>query len=206
MSTHNTDRFASGSVRRYPRYFRYLRSLLINGIVKTSSKQIAEALELTPSQVKADLNRFNNVGQQGYGYNVKLLYTEISRELGAGDGMSAVIIGTGIKTAKLFAERFEGRGVGVCAVFSDDTEADHSLPCYPTSMIKEVLQKTPADIAVVTEFPCGVDACELARLGIKGIWNMTQTDIRSSECDIPIINLPIGDILMGLCYEIRNKD
>lgn len=101
------------SYQRYPRYFRVLRTLLVNGIMKVSSVELARHLNITPSTVRADLNRFSGVGQQGYGYNVKLLYTGISRELGAGDNMSAVIIGGDAAFAKRLAERFEGRGVTV---------------------------------------------------------------------------------------------
>ena len=105
------------SYQRYPRYFRVLRTLLVNGIMKVSSVELARHLNITPSTVRADLNRFSGVGQQGYGYNVKLLYTGISRELGAGDNMSAVIIGGDAAFAKRLAERFEGRGVTVTCFF-----------------------------------------------------------------------------------------
>ena len=37
----------------------------------------------------------------------------------------------------------------------------------------------------------------------KVIWNMTQKDI---ELDIPVLNLPVGDIIMGLMCEIRHME
>ena len=93
MSRQNYGYLYGSAGKRYPRYFRCLRELLMNGVMKVSSAELADRLGLTPSQVRTDLNGFDGAGQQGYGYNVKLLYTEISRELGAGDGMTAVIIG-----------------------------------------------------------------------------------------------------------------
>ena len=51
--------------------------------------------------------------------------------------------------------------------------------------------------------PEGMSADTLVSLGIKGIWNMTQNDIIAP---VPVINLPVGDIIMNLCYEIRRKE
>ena len=38
---------------------------------------------VTASQIRQDLNNFGGFGQQGYGYNVQYLYTEIGKILGA---------------------------------------------------------------------------------------------------------------------------
>ena len=184
------------SYQRYPRYFRVLRTLLVNGIMKISSGDLAKQLNITPSTVRADLNRFSGVGQQGYGYNVKLLYTGISRELGAGDSMTSVIIGGDAAFAGRLAERFEGRGVTVSRFFPEDGNGS-------ASEITGFLSASPADIAVIVSMPEGMSADTLVSLGIKGIWNMTQNDIIAP---IPVINLPVGDIIMNLCYEIRRKE
>lgn len=191
------------SNQRYPRYFRVLRTLLVNGIMKISSGDLAKLLNITPSTVRADLNRFSGVGQQGYGYNVKLLYTGISKELGAGDSMTAVIIGGDAAFAKRLAERFEGRGVTVSCFFPDSGEGDGESDSCSAPEITAFLMASPADIAVIVSLPEGMSADTLVSLGIKGIWNMTQNDIIAP---IPVINLPVGDIIMNLCYEIRRKE
>ena len=61
------------SYQRYPRYFRVLRTLLVNGIMKVSSVELARHLNITPSTVRADLNRSldklilrNQYAQVGY--------------------------------------------------------------------------------------------------------------------------------------------
>lgn len=191
------------SYQRYPRYFRVLRTMLVNGSVKVSSVELARQLNITPSTVRADLNRFPGVGQQGYGYNVKLLYKVISRELGAGDNMSAVIIGGDAAFAKRLAERFEGRGVTVLCFFPDRWDGKGEISSCPTSEIGNFLSSSPADIAVIVSMPKEVSAEMLVSLGIKGIWNMTQNDI---SAPIPVINLPVGDIIMNLCYEIKRRE
>ena len=160
-------------------------------------------LNITPSTVRADLNRFSGVGQQGYGYNVKLLYTGISRELGAGDNMSAVIIGGDAAFAKRLAERFEGRGVTVTCFFPDIGEGDGKTGSCAVTEISRYLSEAPADIAVIVSLP-EADECRYACFPRdKGnVWNMTQNDIIAP---VPVINLPVGDIIMNLCYEIRRK-
>ncbi len=202
MSTKNYNFIPGSSARRLPRYFRYLRELLMNGIMRTSSGELAEKLGITPSQVRSDLNKFEGTGQQGYGYNIKLLYTEISRELGVGDRMTAVIIGGDGAFTKRLSERFEGRGVTVIASFAEKKDSCETVPVYPFSSLTGFLEKCPADIAVIVECPRGLSPEELISKGIKGIWNLTQTDITAS---IPVINLPVGDIIMSLCYEIRKN-
>ncbi len=193
--------FCEGRDKRLARYFRYLRKLLVNGYIRTNSREIARALELTPSQVRSDLRCFDGAGQQGYGYNVKLLYTAISRELGTADGRKAIVIGGDSALVSYLKDCFEGRGVFVTAAFSQDKD-NFSVPVYPIERISDVLKASSADIAVIAELPDGMGASELEALGIKGIWNTTQDDLYGN---IPIINLPVGDVVMFLCHEIRKQ-
>ena len=64
-------------IKRLPRYYRFLENLKDNGIVRISSKELAERMGLTASQIRHDFNCFGGFGQQGYGYNVPELYTKI---------------------------------------------------------------------------------------------------------------------------------
>ena len=64
-------------IRRLPRYYRYLGELLESGVERISSNELSKRMKVTASQIRQDLNNFGGFGQQGYGYNVKYLYTEI---------------------------------------------------------------------------------------------------------------------------------
>ena len=66
-------------IRRLPRYYRYLGELLENGVERISSNDLSKRMKVTASQIRQDLNNFGGFGQQGYGYNVKYLYTEIGK-------------------------------------------------------------------------------------------------------------------------------
>ena len=54
-------------IRRLPRYYRFLGELLKTGTERISSRELAEKMGLTASQIRQDLNCFGGFGQQGYG-------------------------------------------------------------------------------------------------------------------------------------------
>ena len=83
-------------IRRLPRYYRYLGELLENGVERISSNDLSKRMKVTASQIRQDLNNFGGFGQQGYGYNVKYLYTEIGKILGLEEDHNIIIIGAGI--------------------------------------------------------------------------------------------------------------
>lgn len=77
------DKKVSGSViNRLPRYYRHLTDLCSSGTERISSKELSERMGVTASQIRQDLNCFGGFGQQGYGYNVEMLRTEIANILG----------------------------------------------------------------------------------------------------------------------------
>ena len=69
-------------INRLPRYYRYLGLLMDQGIERISSGELSRQMNVTASQIRQDLNHFGGFGQQGYGYNVRYLYTEIGKILG----------------------------------------------------------------------------------------------------------------------------
>lgn len=183
--------YISAGAKRLPRYFRTLRECLMNGEIKISSTDLAKKLNVTPSQVRADLNRYSGAGLQGYGYNVKILYTEISRDLGVGDGMSAAVIGSARENAPHLALWLEGRGISNTIYIPNDEK------------IYDEVKKLSCDVALVLDCT-DKDKMQsaLTLSGIKGVWNMMQSDF---DLDIPTVNLPVGDVLSALMYEIKQK-
>ena len=69
-------------IKRLPKYHRYLAELVKNDVDRISSKDLSEKIGFTASQIRQDLNCFGDFGQQGYGYNIKDLFNEISNILG----------------------------------------------------------------------------------------------------------------------------
>ena len=82
-------------IGRLPRYYRYLGDLMEAQVERISSSDLSKKMHVTASQIRQDLNNFGGFGQQGYGYNVKYLYTEIGKILGLDRNHNFIIIGAG---------------------------------------------------------------------------------------------------------------
>ena len=82
-------------IKRLPRYFRYLEELIDSGVERISSGELSRRMNVTASQIRQDLNNFGGFGQQGYGYNVKYLHSEIAKILGIDKIHSIIIVGAG---------------------------------------------------------------------------------------------------------------
>ena len=82
-------------IKRLPRYYRYLGELLEDGAERISSGELSERMKVTASQIRQDLNNFGGFGQQGYGYNVLYLYSEIGKILGLDRVHNMIFVGAG---------------------------------------------------------------------------------------------------------------
>ena len=88
-------KISAALIKRLPRYYRYLSELLDNGIERISSGELSKQMKVTASQIRQDFNNFGGFGQQGYGYNVHYLYTEIGKILGLDTVHPMIILGAG---------------------------------------------------------------------------------------------------------------
>lgn len=82
-------------IRRLPRYYRFLGELEENGYIRISSRELAEKMGLTASQIRQDFNCFGEFGQQGYGYNVNELRRQIGIILGLNKKTPMILVGAG---------------------------------------------------------------------------------------------------------------
>ncbi|MBR4942001.1 MAG: redox-sensing transcriptional repressor Rex [Clostridia bacterium] len=201
-------------IRRLPRYYRYLREMNNQGIKTISSRELADCMELTASQVRQDFNCFGDFGQQGCGYDVESLTESISKILGLDAGYKVVIMGAG-KLGRSLMENFgfASRGFDLMAAFDSDPdkcgEID-GIPVYHISKIDEFFASHPkADIGVlavpVEEARKGADL--LTRCGVKAIWNITKEDLPLAEANgILVENLHISDSLMTLSHRLTDLE
>jgi len=213
MENKNTNyRISSAVIKRLPRYFRYLLELLEAGRMRISSSELSKMMNVTASQIRQDLNCFGGFGQQGYGYNVKYLYTKISEILGVDKGYRAIIIGAGhLGLALVGSPMFAKRGVTIAALFDNSKELVGKeygdLHIYDIATLDEYIRENNIDIAVLTlPRAYAKDTAErLAALGIKGIWNFTNVELDFEELGTVVQNVHIGDSLMQLTYRINSS-
>ena len=142
-------------IRRLPRYYRYLGDLLDNEVERISSNDLSKRMNVTASQIRQDLNNFGGFGQQGYGYNVKYLHTEIGKILGLDNTHNFVIIGAGnLGQALANYVSFEKRGFVVKGLFDVNPNLEgvtiRGIPIRKMDELKSFIQDNNIEIAVLT--------------------------------------------------------
>ncbi len=208
----NTAVVSPAVIRRLPRYHRYLGELLRKDILRVSSGELADMMGVTASQIRQDLNCFGGFGQQGYGYNVRYLHDKIGELLGMNEGYRAVIVGAGnLGRAIVSSHMFERRGVTRLALFDVDKKLIGSsvsdVPIYDARELSAFCEENRVEIGVVTtpkEAAMSVIKSLIAA-GVRGIWNFSNTEIRSPDPCVSVENIHLGDSLMKLCYDIKNN-
>lgn len=199
-------------IRRLPRYYRHLTTLRNRGINRVSSKELSENMGLTASQIRQDLNCFGGFGQQGYGYMVDQLRTEIGNIMGIQNSYKAIILGAGnLGHAVTVHLSFEMQGFVLTGIFDNDPQKigtklkDHTI--LDINDIDEFYQKVKPDMAVLCvpqeTVPALVD--KLYSLGIKNYWNFSHYDINPKYSDAIVEAVHLGDSLMTLCYRISEN-
>ncbi len=198
-------------IKRLPRYHRYLGDLIAEGRLRISSAELSKIMNVTASQIRQDLNCFGGFGQQGYGYNIKYLYSKISELLGVTQGFKAVIVGAGnLGRALAATHMFERRGVDRIALFDVNEEIIgteiYGIKVYHTDELYEFCQRHKVDIGVLTvpKDAAYHVARTLASAGVRGIWNFANMELSLEDKSVIVENIHLGDSLMTLCYEIKD--
>lgn len=195
-------------IRRLPRYYRYLGELLEGGVERISSNDLSKRMKVTASQIRQDLNNFGGFGQQGYGYNVKYLYTEIGKILGLENNHNFVIVGAGnLGQALANYANFENRGFVLKGIFDvNPTLKGMAIRNVPVRMMDELsafIRENEIEIAVLT-IPKSVAidvAKELVDAGIRAIWNFAHVDLNVPD-HVIVENVHLSESLMRLSYNI----
>lgn len=198
-------------ISRLPRYHRYLGDLLEEGVERISSSDLSKKMQVTASQIRQDLNNFGGFGQQGYGYNVKYLYTEIGKILGLDKTHNFIIIGAGnLGQALANYASFERSGFILKSLFDVNPRLEGmSIRGVQVRMMDELvdfLKENDIEIAALT-IPKS-KAVEVADLlvdnGIRAIWNFAHTDLMLPK-DVVVESVHLSDSLMQLSYNITRK-
>ena len=196
-------------ISRLPRYYRYLGELMEDGVERISSNELSEKMRVTASRIRQDLNNFGGFGQQGYGYNVQYLYTEIGKILGLDHVHHMIILGAGnLGQALANYVQFEKRGFKVVGLFDvNPVLAGVSVRGIEIKMIsdlEEFLKNNSVQIAALT-LPKN-KAAEMADLlvanNIKAIWNFAHLDLTLPE-NVIVENVHLSESLMRLSYNLN---
>ena len=200
-------------IRRLPRYYRFLGELKAQGITRISSGELSRRMGLTASQVRQDFNCFGEFGQQGYGYNVELLQSEIGDILGLNRLRNAILIGVG-NLGKAVAQhiRFNSFGFQLIGLFEEREsligQMVKNIPIRSIKDLDEFCRENHPELAVLCIPKEGAQSIteQLIKLGIKGFWNFSHYDITLNYPDVQVENVHFSDSLMTLSYKLNNNN
>ncbi len=198
-------------VRRLPRYYRFLCDLLDKGITRISSRELAEIMNLTASQIRQDLNCFGGFGQQGYGYNVDGLRGEIRNILGLDYGFTAIAVGIGnLGRAVINHMELATSGFELKAIFDKDIrligQTVSGRPVQPMEELENYCLEHRPDVAIlcIPKEAAQQVAGRLISAGVNSFWNFSHYDISLDYPTAIVENVHMNDSLMTLCYQVKD--
>lgn len=206
------ENISDAVIRRLPRYYRQLNSLYKSGIVRISSHSLGQEMNITASQIRQDFSCFGEFGQQGYGYNVEELRTEIGHILGVDNHHHLIMIGAGnLGHALLQNFPFSQNGFTVDAAFDVSPTlvgtSINGVPIRSMDDLDEFVRTHTVDVVSLT-IPQNVAqqvATRLINLGIRGFWNFTNIELTSPDPSVQFENIHFADSLLTLSYRIANR-
>ena len=199
-------------IRRLPRYYRYLDDLHIRGTVRISSSTLGEKMGITASQIRQDLSCFGEFGQQGYGYNVEELRSEIGHILGVDNQHSIIIVGVGnLGRALMQNFHFHDTGFLLEAAFDVSPALVGSrvagTPILDMTELDQFVRAHRPDVAVLTvpQAAAQATANRLIELGVRGFWNFTNVELSSDDPGVRFEDVHFADSLLTLSYRITER-
>lgn len=204
------DTISMSVIRRLPRYYRFLYDLKENGVTRISSRELSQRMGLTASQIRQDLNCFGGFGQQGYGYMVEQLYTEIGHILGMDRLSDTVLLGAG-NMGRAIANHmdFENRGIRLVGIFDDSPEligkTVRGMEVQPIKNLDNVCRIKKPEVAILCiPKEAAPELVErLLEVGVRGFWNFSHYDISYYYPGAVVENVHLGDSLMTLSYQLK---
>jgi redox-sensing transcriptional repressor len=200
-------------IRRLPRYLRKLDELMENGVSRVSSFELGNQLGLTPSQIRQDFSCFGEFGQQGYGYNVPALRSEIASILGMDRGFNAIMIGVG-NIGRALTENFNFSEWGFHLIAAFDVRPEiigtmfHDVPILSMDVLAQYLSENKVDVAVLTvPKEAAVPVTEmLTANGVEAIWNFTNVELTAPDSTVLVENVHFSDSLLSLSYFVSERE
>ena len=202
-------RVSEAVIRRMPKYYRQLQVLQTQGMERISSGRLAQMMRLNASQVRQDFNCFGGFGQQGYGYNVSTLLSEIKNILALNQPYKAIVVGAGnIGSALANFDGFEAEGITITALF--DIRSDvvgtevNGKPVFHIDTMENYVRDNGITVGIIAarrSVAQGI-ADKMCASGIKGIWNFAPMDVTAQ---VPVENIHMTDSLICLMYKMHHK-
>jgi redox-sensing transcriptional repressor len=199
-------------LERLMRYYRYLSTTTAKKSLETvTSGQIAQALEIDPTQVRKDFGAIGLVGIGRVGYETCEVCRAIRLVMGFDDIHEAVLIGVGHLGGALLAYTgFERYGFHFVAAFDADPKkigrTIDGIEVRSMRGLKPFVRRHGIRVAVLT-VPVEVSQTitdRLVSVGVKAIWNFAPTRLSVPE-DVLVRNEHISLGLSEITYHLKSS-
>jgi redox-sensing transcriptional repressor len=193
------------------RYYRWLTDSTFRKPLKTvTSAQIAEALDIDPTQVRKDFGAIGLIGMGRVGFEVCEVCRAIRYVLGFDRDYEGVLVGSGQLGGALLAyDGFARYGLNIVAAFDNDPRVIGTkvagVPVKSMRSLKPFIRKHDIRLAILTT-PVKVSQRLTDRLvsaGVKAIWNFTPTRLTVPP-DVLVRNEHIALGLSQIAYHLRH--
>jgi redox-sensing transcriptional repressor len=199
-------------LERLMRYYRWLTETSFRKPLKTvTSAQIAEALDVDPTQVRKDFGAIGLLGMGRVGFEVCEVCRGIRHVLGFDHTYEAVLIGAGHLGSALMAyDNFARYGLDIVAVFDNDPRKIGSKVAgravQSMRSLKPFIRKHDIRLAILTT-PADVSQELVDRVvsaGVKAIWNFAPSQVTVPP-DVLVRNEHISLGLSEIAYHLAEE-
>ncbi len=205
-------KIAESTVRRLSIYLGFLEEAEEQGLLTTSSDDLAKLGGTTSAQVRKDLSFFGSFGKRGLGYSVPELSTRLREILGLGREWKVCIVGAGnIGSALARYAGFAERGFDVTGVFDSDPGKVGTqwgeITVQDTADLEREIRSGAYDIVVLTVPPENAQEIvdRVVRAGIKAILNFAPAQLSVPD-DVELRTVNMAMELEALTFALSNRD
>lgn len=199
------------TLARLPVYLRELNLLSRTGVEVVSSGALAEAVGVSPAQLRKDLSHLGSYGTRGVGYDVAVLQAQLGREMGSAREWPVVIVGLGnLGRALAGYSGFSSRGFRIVALVDPDPELIgqrvNGIEISDLAELEDVVARTEAVIAVLAT-PAEAAQSVADRLvdqGVTSILNFAASVLTVPD-RVTVRKVDLGQELQILAYHEQRK-
>ena len=202
---------SKSTINRLLRYKNALKRLKKLGFLKVFSDNLADAVGVTPSQVRKDFSVFGLSGNKRGGYKVEELLTDINKILGKDRDYGAIVVGAGnIGSALIKYKGFEKENIFIRAAFDIDVSKcsrESDVPVLSIDSMGAFIKdnKIKIGIIAVPEIAAQHVFDIMVTSGITGVLNFAPIRLRGSD-EVVISSVNLGMELENIIYYVNAEE
>lgn len=194
------------TIRRLPVYYRNVCAMEAEGIIKTTSSELAKRAGNTGVQVRQDFFSCGGAPK----YYIPELKSWLEEKLSINRRHRAVLVGAGnLGRAIVNCRDYQTDNFFITAAFDSNLMLEgmmiNGIPILSSHLLEDYLGANETDIVIIaTPDSSAENIFDIAvKNKIPGVWNFTSVDLQSRE-NTAVSSVHISDSLMTLFFKMNN--